>query len=224
MIESYSQQVKLQGAAAAVPQRRQAGCENVSAAGGPGVRRRRFPARGLAVGDFDNDGRLDVLIGNNGGAPVLLRNNAGERQPLGRPAAAGRRTATATRSARRITWSAGGQTRSRLKASGGSYLSSHDPREVLGLGPRAKIDWIEIKWPQPSGRVERFTDVPIDRYVTIVEGKGIVERLNLSLDSSDAVYLSTRARVSRAGSIDICTFVREFSSRRGRRGTSLWRG
>ena len=40
---------------------------------------------------------------------------------------------------------------------------------------RAKIDWIEIKWPQPSGRVERITDVPIDRYVAIVEGRGKVE-------------------------------------------------
>ena len=45
-------------------------------------------------------------------------------------------------------------------------------REVLGLGGATKVDWIEIKWPQPSGRVERITDVPIDRYVTIVEGKG----------------------------------------------------
>jgi hypothetical protein len=35
--------------------------------------------------------------------------------------------------------------------------------------------WVEIKWPPPSGRVERLTDVPIDRYVTIVEGKGRVE-------------------------------------------------
>ena len=36
-----------------------------------------FAARGLAIGDFNNDGRIDVLVGNNGGAPVLLRNNAG---------------------------------------------------------------------------------------------------------------------------------------------------
>jgi hypothetical protein len=55
---------------------------------------------------------------------------------------------------------------------GGSYLSSHDPRMVLGLGQRQKIDWLEVKWPRPSGQVERFTDLPIDRYVTIVEGQG----------------------------------------------------
>jgi enediyne biosynthesis protein E4 len=61
--------------------------------------------------------------------------------------------------------------RSKLKNSGGSYLSSHDPREVLGLGTAAKLDWLEIKWPMPSGKVQRFTDVPVDRYVKIIEGK-----------------------------------------------------
>jgi hypothetical protein len=48
-------------------------------------------------------------------------------------------------------------------------------REVLGLGSATKLDWLEIRWPQPSGRVERFTDVPVDKYVTIVEGRGRVE-------------------------------------------------
>ncbi len=65
--------------------------------------------------------------------------------------------------------------RTRYKSNGGSYLSSHDVREVFGLGAATKIDWVEIKWPLLSGRVERFTDVPIDRYVTVVEGKGKIE-------------------------------------------------
>jgi hypothetical protein len=55
---------------------------------------------------------------------------------------------------------------------GGSFLSSHDPRMVLGLGPRTKIDWLEVHWPQPGGGVERFTDLPIDRYISIIEGSG----------------------------------------------------
>jgi enediyne biosynthesis protein E4 len=74
-----------------------------------------------------------------------------------------------------LTWSAGGVTRKKFKSNGGSYLSSHDLREVLGIGPASKVDWVEITWPQPSGRVERLTDLPIDRYVTIVEGKGKVD-------------------------------------------------
>jgi hypothetical protein len=45
-------------------------------------------------------------------------------------------------------------------------------REVLGIGTATTIDFVEITWPQPSGRVERLTDLPVDRYVTITEGKG----------------------------------------------------
>ena len=69
-----------------------------------------------------------------------------------------------------ITWQAGDLKRSRLKIGGGSYLSSHDSREVMGIGPRTKIDRLEIRWPQPSMRVDVLTDLPIDRYITIVEG------------------------------------------------------
>ena len=73
----------------------------------------------------------------------------------------------------KITWQAEDLKRSKLKVGGGSYLSSHDPREVLGIGKQKKIDKLEIRWPQPSGRTETFTDLPIDRYITIVEGSGI---------------------------------------------------
>jgi len=43
---------------------------------------------------------------------------------------------------------------------------------VLGIGKRTKLDWLEVRWPQPSGKVERITELPIDRYITIVEGTG----------------------------------------------------
>ena len=145
---------------------------NVSEQGGP-IFKQMFPARGLAVGDYNNDGRIDVLIGNNGGAPVLLKNNAEGNHWLGlklQGTSCNRDAIGAT-----ITWSVGGKTRSRYKSNGGSYLSSHDLREVIGLGTATKIDWVEIKWPPPSGRVERLTDLPLDRYVTIVEGKGRLE-------------------------------------------------
>ena len=73
----------------------------------------------------------------------------------------------------RVTYQAGDLKRSRMKVGGGSYLSSHDPRMVLGLGKRTKVDWLEVKWPQPSGTIEKFTALPIDRYITIVEGEGV---------------------------------------------------
>ena len=72
----------------------------------------------------------------------------------------------------KITWNAGGVTRSRLKTAGGSYLSAHDPREVLGLGPTEKLDWIDVEWPQPANRKERFAGLAVDRYVTLTEGEG----------------------------------------------------
>jgi hypothetical protein len=59
-----------------------------------------------------------------------------------------------------------------MKVGGGSYLSSHDPRMVLGIGKRTKLDWLEVQWPQPSGKTERISELPIDRYITIVEGAG----------------------------------------------------
>lgn len=129
------------------------------------------PSRGLTVGDYNNDGRLDVLVANNGEAPVLLRNDAGKQNHwLGLKLQGSKCNRDAIGAL--ITWSAGGIKRSRLKTNGGSYLSSHDTREVIGLGSLTKLDWLEIKWPAPSGRVERLADVPIDRYVMIVEGQG----------------------------------------------------
>jgi len=139
------------------------------------VFRKELSARGLAVGDFDNDGRVDVLLANNGMAPALLRNESGrENHWLGvklQGKACSRDAVGAL-----VTWSAGGLTRRRLKTGGGSYLSSHDPRLVLGLGTAAKVDWVEVKWPRPSARVERFTDLPVDRYATLVEGSGTPAR------------------------------------------------
>jgi hypothetical protein len=145
---------------------------NVSAEAGP-VFAKTFPARGLAVGDYDNDGRLDAFVGNNGKAPLLLRNRAAAGRHwvgLVLQGTACNRDAVGAR----LTWSVGGETRSRFRSSGGSYLSSHDPREVLGLGTASAVDWIEIRWPAPSTRVERITNVPLDRYSRVVEGKGIV--------------------------------------------------
>jgi enediyne biosynthesis protein E4 len=146
------------------------GFRDVSSVSGPAFRQ-DFPARGLAIGDFNNDGGMDVLISNNDAAPVLLRNNVGKDNNWLGIHLLGRKCNIDAVGAR-VTWQAGDLKRSRIKVGGGSFLSSHDPRMVLGLGKRTKIDWIEIEWPQPSGVKERFTDLPLNRYVTIVEGTG----------------------------------------------------
>lgn len=145
--------------------------ENVSAQAGP-VFQQNLAARGLAIGDFDNDGAVDVLISTNNGAPLLLKNQAAQGNHWLGLRLIGKK-ANPDAIGAYITWHAGDLKRSRLKVGGGSFLASHDPREVLGIGARAKIDKLEIRWPQPSGKTETFTDVPIDRYITIVEGQGI---------------------------------------------------
>lgn len=148
--------------------------QNVSDQSGP-VFQQVFAARGLAIGDFNNDGGVDVLMILNDGAPLLLRNNVGKlnhwlgiqlKGKVANPDAVGAN----------VTWQAGDLKRHVYKVAGGGYLSCHDPRLILGIGSRTKIDWVEVKWPPPSTRVDRFTRLPIDRYIKIVEGKGIQEQ------------------------------------------------
>jgi hypothetical protein len=146
------------------------GFENVSGQGGP-IFSKPLSGRGLALGDFDNDGSVDVLVTQNNNAPVLLRNNNGRQNHwLGIRLVGTRANIDAIGA--KITYQSGDLKRHQFKVGGGSYLSSHDPRMVLGLGKRTKIDWLEIQWPQPSGKTEQFTGLPIDRYITVVEGQG----------------------------------------------------
>ncbi|HEV3470205.1 MAG TPA: CRTAC1 family protein [Pyrinomonadaceae bacterium] len=145
---------------------------NVSARSGA-VFAKDFPARGLAVGDYDNDGDTDVLVSNNGAAPLLLRNDGGNRNNwLGLHLVATKSNPGAVGAV--ITWQAGGVRRSRLKTAGGSYLASHDPREILGLGAAAKADAVEIRWP--SGALDKLSDLPARAYLKVVEGQGVVKK------------------------------------------------
>ena len=172
MIAEYSLQVKWKEPLLLFHQDENGRLRNVTAQGGTAFER-DFNARGLAVGDFDNDGALDVLVCVNGDAPLLLKNNAAKDNNWLGVKLEG---VTSNRDAigARIVWTAGGRKRCRMKSSGGSYLSSHDPREVLGIGSANGIDELEIHWPGPGTRVERLAKLPINKYVRIVEGKGIV--------------------------------------------------
>jgi hypothetical protein len=166
MIENYSAQVRYAEPILLFHQEK-GKLRDVSAESGPAFAK-SYAARGLAVGDFNNDGLIDILIGTNGGPPVLLKNRAGIGNHWVGLKLEG---VTCNRDAigARLRWSTGGIARSRQKNSGGSYLSSHDPREVLGVGTAEKVDWVEITWPKPSGKVQRIENPPMDRYLAIRE-------------------------------------------------------
>src|SRR5215472_6288795 len=143
--------------------------KNVSSQSGA-IFSRALAGRGMALGDFDNDGSVDVLIAQNDGAPALLRNNAGRNNHWLGVKLIGRK-ANIDAVGAKVSYQSGDLVRHQWKVGGGSYLSSHDARMVLGLGQRQKVDWMEVKWPNPSGKTERFTELPIDRHITIVEGQ-----------------------------------------------------
>jgi enediyne biosynthesis protein E4 len=103
---------------------------NVSAHAGA-VFAQRFAARGLATGDFNNDGAVDLLINVNDAAPLLLKNNGQTGNHwLGLKLVG--RTCNPDAIGARLTYKAGGLIRHREKTGGGSFLSAHDPRLVLG--------------------------------------------------------------------------------------------
>jgi hypothetical protein len=172
MIDKYSMQVKYKEPLLLFHQEEDRKLHDVSASAGAAFQR-DFAARGLAVGDYDNDGAIDVLIGTNGGAPVLLKNSAAKGNNwlgLKLEGVMCNRDAVGAR----IMWKAGGKLRQRLKNNGGSYLASHDPREVLGIGAATHVDELEIHWPAPSKRIEKLINLAPNRYIHITEGKGIV--------------------------------------------------
>jgi hypothetical protein len=130
---------------------------------------RAYVGRGLAIGDYDNDGDTDLLLLCVGEAPRLLRNDGGNRghwigvNLVGSPAH--RETVGA-----RATVTAGGRARTLVRIGGTSYLSASDPRLLFGLADLTRVQQIEVRWA--SGRTERFGGFPADRYVTLKEGKG----------------------------------------------------
>jgi hypothetical protein len=157
---------------------------DVAGAVGPDFARPRI-GRGLAAGDFDRDGDVDLLMTTNNGPAVLFRTDA----PAGHRSL--RLTLTGTQSNRdgigaRVRVFHGGTMQSRTVRSGSSYLSQSELPLTFGLARRDRVDRVVIDWP--SGRTEEFAGVAAGAY-RCVEGKGI--------DAARAVRLSAGSRTGR---------------------------
>jgi len=133
-------------------------------------------ARGSAVGDFDNDGDLDLLLNNMDDPPTLLRNDGGHQaghwltiRLIGNLARKCPRDAIGTA----VFCTANGRRMRDEVASGRSFNSQSDLRVHFGLGPATKVDKLEVRWA--NGRAEEYQIKGVDQMMTIEQGKGILK-------------------------------------------------
>ncbi len=122
--------------------------------------------RGLAVGDIDNDGDLDVAMTCLNDTPVLLRNNVGQQNTwigFDLQGTTSNRDAIGVK----ITVTSGHTRWVRWITGGSSYLSSHDKRLTVGLGSGASPVNVEIRWP--NGGRQQLTNLKVGQYHKIVE-------------------------------------------------------
>jgi hypothetical protein len=139
---------------------------------GPALMEKRV-SRGLVIGDLFNDGRVDVVVEDIDGAPMILRNSGVPgRHWISFELAGTKSNRLAIGASLKIT--AGGMAQTDLVRSGGSYLSQNDLRLHFGLGDATTVDTVEIRWP--SGAKETLTKLAVDHFYAVLEGKGIVPR------------------------------------------------
>jgi hypothetical protein len=140
---------------------------DASAQGGPYFQTRHV-GRGVVLADFDNDGRMDVAISHLTEPITILHNEADTAGThwLGLElVGAGHRDVVGAR----IILEAGGRRQTRFARGGGSYLSSGDRRHVFGLGQAEHLDGLRVVWP--SGRVQQWPGLALDRYWRLTEGQ-----------------------------------------------------
>jgi hypothetical protein len=145
--------------------------QEVSEQMGPGILE-KVTGRGMAVGDFDNDGDLDLLVNCVNEVPQLLRCDSSLENHWIKVKTVGtksNRTGIGTRIYCTTQQDGKGRRQMDEVRSGGSYISQSDLRVHFGLGQAATAD-LEVRWP--SGLVDRLPGVAADRVVTVVEGRG----------------------------------------------------
>jgi enediyne biosynthesis protein E4 len=150
---------------------------DVSAQSGPVFSEERV-GRGVAFGDLDNDGDVDVVINNLDGAPQVLRNDGGNANNAVLIETVGAKSNRNGIGAK-VKIVSGDLTQIDEVRSGDSYISQSDLRLHFGLEKRTKVDLVEIRWP--SGAVDKVTGVLANKVVTIQEGKGLVGQRDFAI-------------------------------------------
>jgi hypothetical protein len=146
--------------------------KDVGLASGSGFALKK-PSRSLSAGDIDNDGDLDLLVGNVGQTPDLLRNDGGNKRNSLLIRTIGSKSNRDGIGAR-LKLTVGGKVLLREVKAGSSYLSQSDMRVHFGMGQAARADRLEIRWP--SSAVEMLENLDANQIVTVTEGRGVTNR------------------------------------------------
>jgi len=123
-------------------------------------------SRGVACGDYDNDGDIDIFIVNNGEPPRLLRNDGGNKNNWLKVKTVGVKSNKDGIGAR-VTVTSDSFIQIREVSAGSSYLSQNSLEVEFGLGQRNKVDSIKIRWP--SGIIQKLENVSVNQTITVVE-------------------------------------------------------